>query len=252
VRVWLEFFLFTFYVSAIMAAEAVAIAVDGVAGAICHAGVLLALLMTYSLTAHRAHSHLIYLLALVPLLRILSLTMPTRHVAEIWWYPMVGAPLLLAAFLATRAVHVPWPGLRMRRKDASYQAAIALTGAPLGVAAYAIMTPEPLISPLSVPRLLVGVIVLVVFSALAEEIVFRGLLQGAAREAFGVFGILIVGLLYSSIYAGSLSAAYMGFSGAVGIALAAAVDRTGVLWGAVGARALVIVGLLLVWPVLYE
>ena len=121
-------------------------------------------------------------------------------------------------------------------------------GAPLGVAAYEILTPAPLISPLTVPTVIGGSLLLIVFSAFPEEFIFRGLLQGEARRLFGMLGLAIVSGLYAGLFLGSMSAVSVAFMGAVGLGLAVAVDRTGVLWGAVGAHALLNIGLLLVWP----
>lgn len=239
------------YVAAIIGAEVIAVAVGPVAGVACDAAVLLALLNSYAFAPDRSESRCLAFLALAPLLRVLSLTLPNRHVAEIWWYAMAGAPLLLGAYLAAREVPVSWPGLRFRRDGALTQAAIALAGVPLGVAAYEILTPSPLIAPLTAPSLVGGAVILVVFSAFAEELVFRGLLQGAALALFGRFGLVIVGVLYAGLYIGSLSVGYVAFIGVVGLALAIAVERTGVLWGAIGAHALLNIGLLLVWPTVH-
>ena len=239
------------YVAAIIGAEAIASAVGATAGAACDAILLYAMLNSYVVAPDRPESRIFPFLALVPLLRLLSLTIPSRHVAELWWYVMVGAPLLLGAILAARAVPIAWPGLRLRKRAVPMQTAIAIAGAPLSLAAYEILTPAPLISPLTAPSLLGGSLLLIVFSAFPEELVFRGLLQGAAREFFGVLGLVIVSVLYAGLYIGSMSAAYVAFTGAVGLALAVGVDRTGVLWGAVGARALMNIGLLLVWPIVH-
>jgi uncharacterized protein len=239
------------YVAAIIAAEAIASAVGATAGAACDAILLYALLNSCVVAPDRPESRLFPFLALVPLLRLLSLSIPSRHVAEIWWYAMVGAPLLLGAFLAARAVPITWPGLGLPKGSVRIQTAIALAGAPLSLAAYEILKPGSLISPLTAPSLVGGSILLIVFSAFPEELVFRGLLQGAARDFFGTLGLAIVSVLYAGVYIGSMSAAYVAFSGVVGFGLAIAVDRTGVLWGAVGARALLTIGLLLVWPTVH-
>jgi uncharacterized protein len=236
------------YVAAIVVAEAIASAVGAVAGAICDAVLVFAMLNSFAIAPQRPEGRILPFLALAPLLRILSMAMPSRHVAEIWWYPMIGAPLLLGAFLAVRAVPISWPGLGLRRNAVPVQTAIALAGAPLSLLAYEILKPEPLISPLHAPSLAGGSLLLVAFSALPEEVLFRGLLQSAARELFGPLGLAAVSVLFAGLYIGSMSALYVVFIGVVGLALAVAVDRTGVLWGAVGAHALLNIGLLLVWP----
>jgi hypothetical protein len=240
-----------FYVAALIGAEVIAAAVGPVSGAACHAVVLLALLNTYAISPDLPEGRLLALLALVPLLRILSLTMPNRHVAEIWWYGMVGVPLMLGALLAARLVPTAWPDLSIRREQLLAQVAIALAGAPLGVAAFEILTPAPVISPLTAPSFLGGAFILIVFSAFLEELIFRGLLQRGARELFGGLGLVIVSVLYASLYVGSLSAPYIAFVGAVGLMFAVAVERTGILWGAVGAHSLLNVGLLMVWPTVH-
>jgi membrane protease YdiL (CAAX protease family) len=239
------------YVFAIAGAEAVASTIGPVAGAACHAMVLVAILNDYAFAPESPGSSVFPCLALAPLLRLLSLTMPSRHVAEVWWYAMVGAPLLLGAFLAARAVPVTWPGLRLRKRGVPVQIAIALTGAPLGLAAYEILSPAPLVSPAAFPTFFGACVILILFSALPEEVIFRGLLQGSVRELFGVVGLVIVSGLYAALYVGSMSAEYVAFAGGVALVFAIAVDRTGMLWGAVAARALVNIGLLLVWPTLY-
>lgn len=239
------------YVAALIGAEVVAVVVGAVPGAVCHAVVLLLLLNTYAVAPDRPAGRLLALLALVPLLRLLSLGMPNRHLAEIWWYEMVGAPLMLGAVLVGRLVPTAWPDLSLGRAQLLAQAAIALAGAPLGLAAYEILTPAPLISPLTVPTFLGGALILTVFSAFLEELVFRGLLQHGARELFGRPGLVIVSVLYASLYVGSLSVPYVALVGAVGLMFAVAVERTGILWGAVGAHALMSIGLLMVWPTVH-
>jgi uncharacterized protein len=239
------------YVAGIIGAEVIAVVVGPVAGAACDAALILALLNSCALAPDRPESPLLGFLALAPLLRLLSLTMPYRHVAEIWWYALVGAPLLLAVFIATRAIPVRWPGLRLRRGDVPLQLGIALTGVPIGAAAYEILTPDPLISPLTVWTLIGGSVLLIVFSAVAEELVFRGPLQWAARELFGSLGLVMVSALFAALYIGSLSVAYVAFAGAVGLWFAFVVDRTELIWGAIGAHALWNIGLLVVWPAVH-
>jgi membrane protease YdiL (CAAX protease family) len=236
------------FVAAIIGAEVIALAVGPVAGAACDAVVLVAILNAYAAAPDRPESRLFPALALAPLLRLLSLTIPNRHIADIWWYAMVGAPLLLAVFPAGRVVPVSWPGLRIRRMDVRSQMPIALIGVPLGIAAYEILKPDAVISPLGAASAVGGSVILIVFAALPEELVFRGLIQGAAREVFGPLGLLIVSVLSAGLYIGSESVAYVAFMGAVALALSFEVDRTGLIWGAIVARSLIDIGLLLAWP----
>ena len=114
--------------------------------------------------------------------------------------------------------------------------------------AYLILRPRPLVSPLTWHSLLLSTIVLLVFAALIEELIFRWLLQDVAVRLLGPPGLVLANALYASTYAGSLSAGFALFMGAVGLAFAVAVRRTGLLWGVVAAHALLDLGLLVIWP----
>jgi membrane protease YdiL (CAAX protease family) len=236
------------FVVAIAGAEIVGASAGWVVGAVLDGLILLTLLNAPALGLVRPASRMPAVLGLVPLLRIVSVAVPVRQIPEIAWYPLVGAPLLLAAALAAQQMVTSLPRLRLDRNGALVQAAIALAGIPLGGLAYLILRPRPLESQLSWHVVVLDSIVLLFFPALVEELVFRWLLQDVVLRLLGPAGLLLTSALYASTYAGSLSPGFALFMGSVGLAFAIAVRRTALLWGVIGAHALLDVGLLVVWP----
>jgi uncharacterized protein len=187
-------------------------------------------------------------LALVPLLRILSATMAVRDVSELYQYLLIGIPVLLAAVLATRLV----AARRVRtwaRCDLA-QATIALLGVPLGLLGYVIARPAPLSDARSWATLVLGPPILLIFTGLTEELVFRGVLQQALVEFAGDRGLVLGGLLYAVAYLGVRPWGYAAFAVGVGLVFAVLVYRTRSLAGVALAHGLLNIGVIIVWPIL--
>jgi len=87
---------------AITAAEAVTVFVQPVWGIVCHTIVLVAVIVHSAVLDRHFYGWLILSLALVPLVRIISLCVPLVNIPQMWWYPIIYAPLLVAAVRVTR------------------------------------------------------------------------------------------------------------------------------------------------------
>jgi uncharacterized protein len=214
------------------------------AGLVLDAGLVLVL----ANLAAAGEAQLFGVLALVPLARLLSFTMPFGDVPRLYWPALVGAPLLPALALAARGYGFSLSSLGLRRGGLAAQLAIAATGVPLGIAGYAILRPPPVVARLDWSHLLFGSLTLLVFAAFVEELLFRGLLQRGAVGTFGAVGVVFVNVLFAVTAIGSLSAGYAVFAGLEGGWFSVAVSRSRCLWGVIGAHALAAVGLVLVWP----
>jgi membrane protease YdiL (CAAX protease family) len=191
-------------------------------------------------------------LMVLPLLGLLSLVMPVRGASELGWYVLVGVPLLLAVALAARTLPAEWTAEALRVRPTRLQAAIALTGVPLGLIGYLIVRPAGLIGSAQPARLVAGSLVLLVFVGFAEELLFRGLLQRVLRELFGAAGMPLAAAAYAVSALGSLSAEYVAFAAASGLFFGWCVARTGALLGVCVAHGLLAIGLVLAWPLLWS
>lgn len=139
----------------------------------------------------------------------------------------------------------------MNSRDWTIQFLIALSGLPLAVAAYWILRPAPLLSRLDWEEILIGSLILILFSGFLEELIFRSLLQPAMEMAFGRYGLLSSSILYAGMFLGSRSIYFVFFMGLVGLLFGFLVKRSGSIWGAVIAHSILSIGLIWILPVLW-
>ncbi len=239
------------YSTGFVAAEALTVFVGVVPGVAAHAVVLLAALNHYLFVGVQPPDagrsvDILLLLALLPLIRILTLSIAVGEVKTAYRIGIVGVPVLAAVAMAAWLLRPPRFLARLRRWTWQ-QVPIALAGVPLGLVAYLIARPDPLIDVPSI-ELWTGVPILLVFSAVPEELLFRGLLQDAFTELFGQAGLLWASVLFAAAYLGSLQPEYVVFAGGLGLVFAVIVERTESLVGVSVAHGLLNVGVLHFWP----
>lgn len=209
-------------------------------------------------------------LALAPLMRILSLVMPLQDIPQAYWYALIGAPMLVAALLAARHLDlslavVGFPVPRWR-----CQIAIAATGIPLGLVGFLLVHPEPLTPSFQWGELAIGSAVLVVFVGFTEELIFRALLLPVAPYLGGRIhipgriagrvadhfekvvpvdrGIFWSSAVFAIMSIGSGSLPYVVFVGLIGMFFSWCVRRTGSIWGVVAAHSALVMEALLILP----
>jgi len=237
------------YLLAITAAEAVTVFVQPVWGIVSHAIVLVAVVMHSALPSDYRYRHLVLSLALVPLVRIISLSMPLVNIPQIWWYPIIYAPLLAAAIMVVRIL-----GLRAREVGLSFssvpvQLAVGLSGLLFGVAEYFILAPQPLIAELTWQEVWLPALIFLVCTGFVEEFIFRGVLQRTAVEVFGGWwGIIYVSLLFAVLHVGFLSLIDVVFVFFVALFFGWVVKKTGSLFGVTLAHGITNIILYLVVP----
>lgn len=238
------------YLVALVLAEVAGVAVSPGLGAALHAALFVALIVHYVWKPDAPYRRMLPVLALLPLTRILSLALPSPELPSIYWYALVGVPVLIAAVLAARRLSFTPATLGLRGRFGAVQGLIALSGLPLGAAAYLILRPAPLVAGDDWLAMAFGSLSLAVFAGLTEELIFRGLFLHTTREVFGrTAAIVWSALLFAAMYVGSLSLGFVLLTGAVGLFFAYCVDRTGSLWGVIGAHSLMAIGLIIIWPV---
>jgi membrane protease YdiL (CAAX protease family) len=215
-----------------------------------HGFLLVLLFLHASLLRVKAQQRLLYTLALAPLIRLLSLSMPLTPYQFSYWYAIIGLPLLLAAFLVLRltAYRPVDVGLTIRKLPLNL--IIGLIGLPLGWLEYQILKPPPLLPTAGLPQLLLAALILLVFTGFLEEFIFRGLMQRASYNIMGIYGLYWVSLLFAVLHIGYRSLPDFCFVLLVGLTFAHIVKRTGSIWGVTLAHGLTNITLYLLIPLL--
>jgi membrane protease YdiL (CAAX protease family) len=238
--------------AALTVAEYVVAAVNPTWGLPMHAVILLVCLALGATANGAADRELYWTLALAPVIRIGSLSLPLGRLPLISWYPLIGVPVFTAAFVTMRklgytADHV---NLRIRIDDTVRQLSLIPLGAVLGAGEYLIFRPAPLQGRPTFEDTIVPALVLIVFTGFEEELIFRGLMQRAALRALGRWGLVYVNLVFAALHIGYLSVLDLVFVFLVGFLFSLFVLRTRSLFGVTLAHGAINIGLFLVFPFL--
>ncbi len=202
------------YLLAITFAEAIVILLEpaiglvssSVIGIACHVLILFAVIIDAALINRQYNQKLVLSLAIVPLIRIISLSLPLADIPQIWQYPVIYIPLLVAAVVLARILDLKPGDIGIRFGFLPLQLIIGLVGVGLGIAEYLILTPEPMIEELTWQTAWLPALVLLLSTGFVEEFIFRGVLQKTAVEAFGGWGIVYVGFIFAVLHIGWIRA----------------------------------------------
>jgi membrane protease YdiL (CAAX protease family) len=210
---------------------------------------VLALANGVLLARSRSTAKLLCVLALVPLIRPVGMAMSFDVVPREYWPALAGAPLLVAAVWAAHTVDFLLADRLLRARAPDMRLA-AVSSPVLGLGAY--LTAGPPEPELAAPGLLLAGVGLALFAAPAQEILFRGVLQGLVAEAYGPRTVVLV--ILNALYGATLlgvSFAFALYMGLVGMAFSMFVRRTRSLGEVVVAHAGLSAFGLLVWPLLF-
>lgn len=195
------------------------------------AGLLLALQLHAALCGDARLAGLLFTLSLAPLVSLLALAAATPGLPAPAWQLVVGAIFALAATHGARALRLGRAEAGLRLGAPLVQGGIALAGVPLGLLEYAIAQPAPLVEPTSAAPLVGGALVALLVRACGEELLFRGVLRGAARRALGPAGVAFAAAVFAVQRPGFGSPLGILLSFGVGLAFGRLVERTGSLLG---------------------
>lgn len=214
------------YLIAIAGAELVTVLVSPLGGVTMHIIIIFALIIHASLITGNLNHRLYLAIALAPLIRILSLSMPLGIFPKIYWYVIIAVPMFLAVFVVVRRLgYTRWEiGLNLNKLP--YQFLIMLTGVPFGIAEYYILKPSPLVDSSTWEGMLLPALILIVCTGFVEELCFRGVMQLSAGEALGQWGWIYIAVLFAAMHIGYLSIWDGIFVLAVGLFFGLMVNKT--------------------------
>ncbi|MGE5221476.1 MAG: type II CAAX prenyl endopeptidase Rce1 family protein [Omnitrophica WOR_2 bacterium] len=238
------------YLLAIAFCEVLTILVEPRLGMAMHGLVLLVLFLHASLWAPDPFRRFLVCLSLVPLLRLVSLALPLPEIPLVYWYLAAGIPLFLASFAAARIGKVNRGMLGLNGRSLPIQLLVGATGIILGYAEFIILQPSGLVSSLAIDQILVPALILLVFTGLLEELIFRGLLQYSALRSFGRPGFWYVALVFTLLHLGYRSLLNLVFVLVVALYFSWITWRTGSVLGVGLAHGILNISMFLIFPLL--
>ena len=245
----MELGLFALYVMLIAVAEALTTFMDPVYGVSLHAIILISLLVLSALKSSGNPSSLFLSLSLAPLIRIVSLSLPLAYFPRYAWYLVAGLAVLLAALTLMRVEGLGFREVGVTFSSPLAQVAVGLTGIPFGIIEYYILRPEPLAVGMPLTDIVLLAVALIFFTGFAEELVFRGVMQRSAVEAFGwKAGLLGVSVVFSILHMGWLSTLDVLFVFTIGLFFGFIAFKTGSIIGVSLSHGLTNVILFLLMP----
>ncbi len=219
-----------------------------------HIAILFALL-TYSVLAkNSAFSGFSLALAIVPLIRILSLSMPLAHFAFIMWFLLISIPIFIAIFacIIIQGLSLKDVGIAFSKvKGIPIEVGVVLLALPAGILEYRILTPGPLLYELSSTLLIAPALIMIIYTGFVEELAFRGLLQYHAVKTMGWWGILFITTTFAIMHIGNLIYWDVLLAFGVGGVYALVVKKTGSLYGVSLSHGLLNVILFLIAPLYF-
>jgi membrane protease YdiL (CAAX protease family) len=211
---------------------------------------LLALLLCLALrvTGDQRVALLLPPLVAVSIVRLVTLAALPGDVRPLLRLVVVGVPALVAIAIAARQRSPAWSLLQPHTGGWPGQLLVALVGVPSALFVWAIAAPA--VQVRGDASTMTAAVVLVIFAALPEELLFRGLLVPAAVDVVGGWGIPFAAAVYALAFlnGGSIRTVLLAFL--LGVVLGWCRQMTGSVVGVIGAHGLlnIIVFLLLPAP----
>jgi membrane protease YdiL (CAAX protease family) len=247
----LSYLPFYLYFIAFTVTELLTTFLEPVAGVICHGIILIAILINSAFIQDNRCRNLVISLSLVPLVRIMSLSMPLARLPQIYWYILIYTPLLVAAIVVMRIIGLKAHNIGLVVRGLPVQVAAGIIfGLAVGVIEMAILKPQPLVTEFTFNAIWLPAIIIFITTGFVEELIFRGVLQQTAEAFMGRMGYIYISAVFAILHIGHLSLTDVILVFAIAICFAAMVKRTGSLIGVIVAHGVTNVFLYFIGPFL--
>ncbi|WP_431061630.1 lysostaphin resistance A-like protein [Methanobacterium sp.] len=149
------------------------------------------------------YTNLLRAMIILPMIRIIGLSVPLMQVQALYWFPIIALPLFAASITLIRVQKIKRKDLGLTLGNIPVQLLIASSGFLLGFIEYKVLAVKPLISTFDPLMILFAGSILLISTGFAEELLFRGILQQNTEKIFGpLFGLLYASLLFTSLHVG--------------------------------------------------
>jgi hypothetical protein len=218
------------------------------AGLVLHTLLLVILTLHSGLGRNDSARKLSLTLTLVPLIRLLSLSLPMLRLPLSSWYLLISLPMLLATWVVVQQTGLPRQVLGLHSPRKVFHVMMMSGGLGLGALKYLVFQPLPLAEPFTETRLLWLYLLLIFLAGFTEEVIFRGLIQAAAWPVMGHRALLYSAAVFAVLHIGYLSVPVVLFAFFVGLLFGQIVRWSGSILGAALLHGVMDVMMLIVLP----
>jgi len=156
------------------------------------------LVIASTLTNSTKFSYILQAMILLPLIRIMSLSIPVIELKPIYWLLIMAIPIIVAIGIVMQSQNLSRDMVGLNFRKLPWQLIVGITGLGFGFVEYLIFHPTPLIPDLNPLNILFASSIVILSTGLLEELVFRGIIQRNAENVIGKsWGIIFTSVLYT-------------------------------------------------------
>ena len=156
-----------------------------------------ALVINSTLTKSVKFSYLLQAMILLPLIRIMSLSIPVMELEPLYWLALMSIPVLVAVWMLMQSQCLSKKMVGLNTRNLPLQLLVGLTGLGFGFVEYLILQPTALVTNLSPVSVIFAGSIVMISTGLLEELVFRGIIQRNAENIIGkIWGIIFTSFLF--------------------------------------------------------
>jgi len=218
----------------IIIAELITIFLSPIIGIGCYSLLLIFFTVQPFFNTEDTSRELLLGMSLIPLTRIITVSLPLTKIPQIFWFPLIYIPLLAAAIIVMQVTGLKPKKVGLVTGNIPTQLLFGVvTGILIGVVEYLILKPAPMVVELSIKEIWLPALILVTTTGLVEELMFRGVLQSLTLPAMGISGLLYVNIIFGIMHLGFYSIADIFFVFLAGLLFSIFVKKTGSLFGVI-------------------
>lgn len=156
------------------------------------------LIMIFSKSLKEKEKNILYSLTLVILLRMVNISTPQFFTNTLQQYPLIYGIMFIPIYSIIKNQQISSEELGINFKKLYIYLPLAiLIGFIAAISEYRILNPIAMISDLRFSNIALIALVMFVFIATAEELIFRSILQTRLEKVVGLrYGILITGIIF--------------------------------------------------------
>ncbi|HEY3361022.1 MAG TPA: type II CAAX endopeptidase family protein [Methanosarcina sp.] len=193
-----------------------------------HIGVLIAFSISNIFVKDLKIYRIYQALMLLPILRLVNLSMPVFFSTTLYTYVFVYSPLLIPLIIIVTHQRYSLEQVGITAKHILGYTILSIPlGLLLGLGEYLTIRPNYLIPDLSIENLLKLTIIMIIFVGLTEELIFRSILQTRLEEVLGPREALIIAsILFGFMHSGYSTFYEIMYTGFVALFIGFAFHKT--------------------------